>query len=370
MGTKIIPTEVFEKWYEKYNYILNDMTFPHSRRISNLDELFGLIEDDLIYSGCSAIEDKLQDGVQETIQILRESNIKIWMLTGDKIETSVEIAKSCNLLKSEKHIYLTSKHIYDFEKLQSEIPSISENLKISNDPYCIILDGKCLIYYDLLDSNLKKEFVKILTKSSTAICCRLTPKQKAKIVQIFKSHTCTITMCIGDGSNDVPMIMEANIGVGISGKEGSQAVRSADYSIPKFKDIKNLILVHGRYAYKRLSDYTCYAFYKNIIVVFTEIYFILFNGFSGQIFFSDWFTNLYNTFWSSWPMIINYSQDMDIDRSIIFSYPKLYTAGHKNSYMNKGVFWSWIVFAMFHGFVIFWIPIIVFLFYLDKYLSL
>ena len=197
-------------------------------------------------------------------------------------------------------------------------------------------------------------------RCTAAICCRLTPKQKAKIVELFKKNSQYITLCIGDGANDVPMILESNIGIGISGKEGSQAVRSADYSISKFKYLKDLLLVHGRCAYKRLSFYTCYAFYKNIIVVFTEIYFIIFNGYSGQIYFSDWFTNFYNTFWSSWPMLINFSQDKDLNRDIIFKYPKLYTDGHKNTYMNNKIFWTWILFAMIHGFIIFWVPMVVF----------
>lgn len=103
----------------------------------------------------------------------------------------------------------------------------------------------------------------------------------------------------------------------------------------------------------------CYAFYKNVIVVFAEIYFILFNGFSGQIYFSDWFTNFYNTFWSSWPMIINFTLDRDVDRELSIKYPILYKAGHANSYMNQKIFFQWILFAIFHGAVIFWIPMLV-----------
>jgi magnesium-transporting ATPase (P-type) len=103
----------------------------------------------------------------------------------------------------------------------------------------------------------------------------------------------------------------------------------------------------------------CYAFYKNVIVVFAEIYFILFNGFSGQIYFSDWFTNFYNTFWSSWPMIINFTLDRDVERDISIKYPILYKAGHANKYMNSKIFFGWILYAIFQGAVIFWIPMLV-----------
>lgn len=97
-----------------------------------------------------------------------------------------------------------------------------------------------------------------------------------------------ITVSIGDGANDVPMIMEAHIGVGVRGKEGTQAVRSSDFALSQFFYLHRLLLVHGRWGYRRVSWLVCYYFYKNIVLVFTEISFSLENGFSGQIFFADW----------------------------------------------------------------------------------
>ena len=77
------------------------------------------------------------------------------------------------------------------------------------------------------------------------------------------------------------MIMEAHIGVGIKGKEGTQAVRSADFAISQFHCLLRLLLFHGRYGYMKVSQMICYYFYKNIVLVFTEFYFAMFNGFSG-----------------------------------------------------------------------------------------
>jgi phospholipid-transporting ATPase len=115
-----------------------------------------------------------------------------------------------------------------------------------------------------------------------------------------------------------------------------------------------------------MSIFLCYAFYKNIIVVFSEIYFVFFNGFSGQIFFSDWFTNFYNTFWSSWPMIINYILDRDVERKVSLKHPILYKAGLVDQYLNMKVFWTWVAFAFFHGVIIFWIPMLVNLFLINS----
>lgn len=68
-------------------------------------------------------------------------------------------------------------------------------------------------------------------QANSVICCRVSPKQKADVVSLAKKQGKYITLSIGDGANDVSMILEAHIGVGIRGKEGTQAVRSADYAI-------------------------------------------------------------------------------------------------------------------------------------------
>jgi phospholipid-transporting ATPase len=362
LGKRKLSQEYFNTWSKKYNNILNDLNIPQGDKQNIMNEMFDLIEENMTYIGCSAIEDKLQEGVEETIKILKKADIKIWILTGDKIENSIEIAKSCNLIKHENLVYFSLKNIKDFSEFENNINnfySFLPKFEKERPEYCLILDGKTLAYYELLDEKLKIMFSKIMMECNSAICCRLTPKQKSKITKILKKGSEKITLSIGDGANDVPMILEANIGIGISGKEGTQAVRSADYSISQFKFLKDLILVHGRLSYKRLSCYTCYAFYKNIIVIFTEIYFIIFNGFSGQIYFSDWFTNFYNTFWSSWPMIINYCMDRDIHRNLVMKYPFIYKAGPKSKYMNKKIFLTWILYAILHGAIIFWVPMLV-----------
>lgn len=158
----------------------------------------------------------------------------------------------------------------------------------------------------LADLNLSQRFFNYGFKANSVICCRVSPKQKSDVVALAKRNGPWITLSVGDGANDVPMIMEAHIGVGIRGKEGSQAVRSADYAIGKFKFLQKLVMVHGRWGYRRVGVFICYYFYKNVILVFCELYFAFFNGYSGQIYFADWLPMLYNVFWTSWPCIFTF----------------------------------------------------------------
>lgn len=147
------------------------------------------------------------------------------------------------------------------------------------------------------------------------------------------------------------MIMEAHIGVGIRGKEGTQAARSADYSIGKFKFLKMLAFYHGRNAYRRIGCFICYYFYKNVILVFCELYFAFVNGYSGQTFFADWLPMLYNALWTSWPCMFSFIFDRDADYDTSLKTPSLYGAGPLKVYFNFRVFWKFMVFAIIHGWI-------------------
>lgn len=155
-----------------------------------------------------------------------------------------------------------------------------EDVPYSPHRLCIIIDGPTLAWA-LEDKKLSNQFFKLCIIANSVICCRVSPKQKASVVELAKNNGEWVTLSIGDGANDVPMILEAHIGIGIRGKEGTQAVRSTDYAISQFRFLVRLLLVHGRWGYRRVSWMVCYYFYKNIILVFTEIYFAFYNGFSG-----------------------------------------------------------------------------------------
>ncbi len=227
----------------------------------------------------------------------------------------------------------------------------------------MVVDGVSLSYI-FSDHNISKTFITLALKAQSVLCCRVSPIQKAKVVKIVRDNTAEISLSIGDGANDVPMIMEANIGIGISGKEGTQAVRSADYAISQFRYIQRLLFIHGRWGYRRIGYFICYYFYKNIVLVFTEFYFVFFNGFSGQIFFADILPLFYNSFWTSWPCVFCFSFDKDVDEEISLNYSILYKAGQKNYYFNMRRFWIWIVYALVHGAINFYANILVYLFIL------
>lgn len=226
----------------------------------------------------------------------------------------------------------------------------------------MIVDGTILV--DILKyETIAFKFFKLGMICRSVICCRVSPKQKSQVVSSAKSFGKWITLSVGDGANDVPMIMEAHIGVGIQGKEGTQAIRSSDYSICQFRFLQRLLLIHGRNGYRRISKFICYYFYKNIILVFAEIYFVFFSGFSGQPFFPDFLPVLYNAIWTSWPCIFAFSIEKDIidnedrkhnDRNNLLGkyyqvIPCLYTAGQTKQYFNLKVFWSWLFYAISHG---------------------
>jgi len=162
-------------------------------------------------------------------------------------------------------------------------------------------------------------------------------------------------LAIGDGANDVSMILEAHIGIGIRGKEGTQAVRSADYAISQFQFLERLLMVHGRNGYTRVSKMICYYFYKNVVLVFAELHFAYYNGFSGMIYFADWLPTLYNVFFTSWPCLFAFMLERDLDDENALKTPILYQAGQLKKYFNFKVFWKWIGLSIIHGAGVFYI---------------
>jgi len=338
-----------------------------------LAKFYDSLECDLTFVGCTAIEDKLQEGVPETISCLMQAGIKIWVLTGDKQETAIEIAKSCKLVQTGMDIaILTSKsHLEFLEVLDKNIThyhvelngpvSIDEGSQNQNQKLvhkiAIVIDGSTLTYALESDLATRNKFFRLSLIANSVICCRVSPKQKADVVNLAKSYGPWTTLAVGDGANDVSMIREAHVGVGIYGKEGTQAARTADFAIGQFRYLQKLLLVHGRLSYKRVSNFILYYFYKNVILVFTEVYFAFYNGFSGQVYFADWLPMLYNVLWTSWPPVVAFALERDVSSESVYRYPKLYRAGPKHYYFNMGTFWIWMAYAGWHGVISFFTPV-------------
>lgn len=366
MGMKYLDEKTYKSWEHLHNEERN--------KGRDLTRLYDQLEKEMYFVGCSAIEDKLQEGVPETIQTLLNCNIRIWVLTGDKQDTALEIAKSCQLVnenmyclnlscepdvidKKLRDIYFDLNLDYFFHpKKPADLDRISRHIKkISDQDLSLIINGETLEVI-LNSKELSRIFFYISVAARSVICCRVSPKQKAKVVRLAKQNGHWITLSIGDGANDVPMIMEAHIGIGIQGKEGTQAVRSADYNIGQFRYLEKLLLVYGRNGYMKITKFICYYFYKNIVLVFTELFFAFFNGYSGQIYFAEYLGTMYNAFFTSWPCLFTFALEREHDLETCKKFPILYQAGTKNYYFNFKVFWSYIIYAIIHSTLAFYLP--------------
>ncbi|KAF3836523.1 hypothetical protein F7725_029081 [Dissostichus mawsoni] len=213
-------------------------------------------------------------GVPETIATLMKADIKIWVLTGDKQETAINIGYSCRLITHGMSLIIVNEDSLDATRatLTSHCDSLGDSLGKENE-LALIIDGQTLKY--ALSFELRQAFLDL------ALSC------KAK-------HVKAITLAIGDGANDVGMIQTAHVGVGISGNEGMQATNSSDYSIAQFCYLEKLLLVHGAWSYNRVTKCILYCFYKNVVLYIIELWFAFVNGFSGQILFERWCIGLYN----------------------------------------------------------------------------
>jgi P-type E1-E2 ATPase len=150
-----------------------------------------------------------------------------------------------------------------------------------NTGFAIVVNGHSLVH--CLTMDLEQKFLEIASQCKAVICCRVTPLQKALVVALMKRSKNAVTLAIGDGANDVSMIKEAHIGVGISGQEGLQAVLASDYSIAQFRYLERLLLVHGRWSYYRMCKFLRYFFYKNFAFTLCHFWFSFFCGFSAQV---------------------------------------------------------------------------------------
>ncbi|URE37001.1 ATPase, class [Musa troglodytarum] len=273
-----LTNDLYEKWNEKFIQAKSSLR----DREKKLDEVAEIIEKDLILIGCTAIEDKLQDGVPVCIETLARAGIKIWVLTGDKMETAINIAYACNLINNDMKQFIIS----------SETDAIQE-AEEKGDPVEI-----ARVIKDTVKNHLKQ----CLEEAHRYL--HVSGQKLALVTSLVKKGAHRITLSIGDGANDVSMMQAAHVGVGISGLEGMQAVMASDFAIAQFRFLTDLLLVHGRWSYIRLCKVITYFFYKNLTFTLTQFWFTFQTGFSGQRFYDDWFQSLYNVIFTALPVII------------------------------------------------------------------
>lgn len=376
-----------------------------------IDELMAEVEQGLDLLGATAIEDKLQKGVGDTIEKLIRGGITVWVITGDKEETAINIGVACRLVWSEERMErivintrccktpeeLRLKLLIEFERFSQEL-NTSKTLGGRVRPRALVIDGPAFSLTDdtpaaeLLRSSAvirgpsvasgdvekgsndvkeilspargeereghgsaslmspREAFLQLSTICQAVIGCRMTPDQKRQLVCMIKDNLPNArTLSIGDGANDVPMIQAAHIGVGISGQEGLQAVNASDYALGQFRFLQKLILCHGRYNYWRMSLVTTYLFYKSVAWGIPLFVYAPYNAWSGNFFYDYLNSNLWALIYTSLPIILFGVYDMDVKQKTCLDYPWLYRTGLTDNFLRPVVFWGWIMQGVIEG---------------------
>ncbi|XP_066517261.1 phospholipid-transporting ATPase IH isoform X4 [Hoplias malabaricus] len=360
--------------YEQVCHRLSSAKLALQDRDKKLAEAYDVIERDFILLGATAVEDRLQDKAADTIESLHKAGMKVWVLTGDKMETAAATCYASKLFHRNTQILeLTTKRTEE-QSLHDVLFDLSRTVlrhhgSMTRDTYTglsgdfqdygLIIDGATLSAVMKPSQggsggNYKEIFLDICRNCSAVLCCRMAPLQKAQIVKLIKaSKEHPITLAIGDGANDVSMILEAHVGIGIMGKEGRQAARNSDYAIPKFKHLKKMLLVHGHYYYIRISELVQYFFYKNVCFIFPQFLYQFFCGFSQQPLYDTAYLTLYNISFTSLPILLYSLIEQHINMDILKRDPSLYRDIAKNSLLKWPIFVYWTFLGVFDAVVFF-----------------
>ncbi|KAM7346678.1 ATPase phospholipid transporting 8B isoform 3-T3 [Cochliomyia hominivorax] len=439
LAERHLSSDFYEDWSKRHW----DASISLDHREDKLNLIYEEVESELVLVGVTAIEDKLQDGVPQTIANLQMAGIKVWVLTGDKQETAINIGYSCQLLTDdladvfivdgstveevdkqlrqfkesirivnrfrptpvEPAVNLNGSHLNDRSPSSLKITQVSppppaisvvtfrwdddvNNLRKKGEPdsaetnelydnlekggsaarnalredeiveentgFAIVINGHSLVH--CLSPELETKFLDIASQCKAVICCRVTPLQKALVVELIKRAKNAVTLAIGDGANDVSMIKAAHIGVGISGQEGLQAVLASDYSIAQFRYLERLLLVHGRWSYYRMCKFLRYFFYKNFAFTLCHCWYSFFCGFSAQTVFDPMFISVYNLFYTSLPVLALGVFEQDVSDRHSLDFPKLYTPGLKSQLFNTKEFVYSVLHGAFSSLILFLIP--------------
>ncbi|XP_036207102.1 probable phospholipid-transporting ATPase IF isoform X10 [Myotis myotis] len=343
--------QLTSKEYEVINRRLFEARTALQQREEKLANAFQFIEKDLILLGATAVEDRLQDKVRETIEALRMAGIKVWVLTGDKHETAVSVSLSCGHFHRTMNILELINQKSDnecAEQLRQLARRITEDHVIQHG---LVVDGTSL---SLALREHEKLFMDVCRNCSAVLCCRMAPLQKAKVIRLIKiSPEKPITLAVGDGANDVSMIQEAHVGIGIMGKEGRQAARNSDYAIARFKFLSKLLFVHGHFYYIRIATLVQYFFYKNVCFITPQFLYQFYCLFSQQTLYDSVYLTLYNICFTSLPILIYSLLEQHINPHVLQNKPTLYRDISKNRQLSMTNFLYWTILGFSHAFIFF-----------------
>ena len=359
----------YNNWNQKHQKVTTTV-FPNpEERTSALESVYNLIEKDLCILGCTAIEDRLQDGVPESIASLMNAGIKFWILTGDKMETAINVGYLCGLLRESSHMDNSESSVNLFRvktmsnpfELRQMLERIENSRQMSPaQEQALVIDGDSL-ETALMYEDLSHLFLRVACGCKVVICCRVSPLQKAKVVETVINSRDAVTLAIGDGANDVSMIQSAHVGVGISGQEGLQAAMSADFSIAQFRFLKKLVLVHGRWSYSRNSFMILNFYLKSLVFSLVVFWFQFDSGFSAGVIYEFTYMLFYNQFFTVAPIMILAAFDQDLDKETILENPHIHGSdGISRSMYTNVKFLMYSVEAIWYSLVCYYVPALTF----------
>ncbi|KAF5021572.1 hypothetical protein F66182_6401 [Fusarium sp. NRRL 66182] len=343
---RYIEEESYLQWKEQYREAETSLV-DRQERIEAAGEL---IEKKFELAGATAIEDKLQDGVPDTIDKLRRANIKVWMLTGDKRETAINIGHSARVCKPWSEVYVLDATL---GKLKDTVTMVLNDVSRGMVPHSVVVvDGQTLAKIDE-DDDIALLFYDLVVRVDSVICCRASPSQKTNLVRSIRRYVPkSMTLAIGDGANDIGMIQAAHVGIGISGREGLQAARISDYSIAQFRFLQKLLFVHGRWNYLRTGKYVLATFWKEIIFFLVQAHYQRYNGYSGTSLYESWSLTVFNSAFTSLPVILLGIFEQDLKADTLMKVPELYTFGQKNLGFRYSQYFAWVILGTAGSFVI------------------
>uniref|UniRef100_A0A8C7TDF0 Phospholipid-transporting ATPase n=1 Tax=Oncorhynchus mykiss TaxID=8022 RepID=A0A8C7TDF0_ONCMY len=349
IAKKVLEEEEYEIWLKRHAFA--------ETSIENREELLlesaQRLETNLTLLGATGIVDRLQEEVPETIEALQRAGVKVWVLTGDKQETAINIACACKLLRTTDQLLTAncdSKEACKALLLELRAEVERGEAAEGTSGFTLVVDGRTLDF--ALQEDLKGDFLELSRRCRAVVCCRSTPLQKSHVVQLVRDQLRVMTLAIGDGANDVSMIQVADVGIGISGQEGMQAVMSSDFAISRFKHLRKLLLVHGHWCYTRLANMILYFFYKNVMYVNLLFWYQFFCGFSGSVMTNSWVLIFFNLLFTSAPPLLYGILDKDVSADTLIKLPELYKSGQNSKAYLPSTFWLTMLDALYQSLVL------------------
>jgi len=347
VASKRIPRAEYESWrvrFDKASTSLNDREGEMNREAET-------IEKEMDFIGCTAIEDRLQDKVPETIEFILRCGVKVWVLTGDKQETAINIATSSRLFNADMEIHILNARTKQDCSHQLQVGfKFAKANHAKSQSNALVINGECLAF---ILADFTAEFLEFAELCHSVICCRVTPLQKALVVTLIRTKLKKVVLSIGDGANDVSMIQAANVGIGIAGMEGAQAVRAADFAIGEFQFLKRLMVVHGRWSVLRISQVVLFSLYKNLAMITSVFLYQIYNNWTGEQLYEQLFLTLFNVVFTSLPPVVAGWTEKDATDDLLEKYARLYTYSRLKQYVSAWNASGWLLSAFWHALVIY-----------------